>query len=77
VALGAQLSFLFGGSDEDKSKETEPAAPTREWKAAPKADDQPVPTETIRKAAEKAQEDLKVEELKKTAPAAAPTATKP
>lgn len=68
VALGVQLSFLFGGSDETK----EPAAPAREWKSAPKADDQPVPTETIRKAADKAQEDLKVEELKKTAPAVKP-----
>ncbi|MDD5302177.1 MAG: conjugal transfer protein TraF [Elusimicrobia bacterium] len=68
VALGVQLSFLFGGSDEAK----EPAAPAREWKAAPPADDQPVPTEKVRQAAEKAQEDLKVEELKKTAPAGQP-----
>ncbi len=66
VALGAQISFLFGGSDE------EPAAPSREWKTAPKADDQPVPTEKVRQAAEKAQEDLKVEELKKSAPASKP-----
>ena len=54
-ALGVQLSFLFGGSDEEK----EPATPSREWKAAPKADDQPVPTEKVRQAADKAQEDLK------------------
>lgn len=66
VALGAQLSFLFGGSDE------EPAAPKREWKSAPPADDQPASTETIRKAAEKAQEDLKAEELKNSPPAAKP-----
>jgi hypothetical protein len=65
VALGFQLSFLFGGSGE------EPAAPKREWKAAPPADDQPASTETIRKASEKAQEDLKVEELQRT-PAAKP-----
>lgn len=66
VALAVQLSFLFGGSDE------EPAAPKREWKAAPPADDQPASTETIRKAAEKAQADLKAEELKQAAPAAKP-----
>jgi hypothetical protein len=66
LALGLQLSFLFGGSEE------EPSAPKREWKAAPPADDQPASTETIRKAAEKAQEDLKAEELKKSAPAAKP-----
>ncbi len=65
LALGFQLSFLFGGADE------EPAAPKREWKAAPPADDQPASTETIRKAADKAQEDLKVEELQRT-PAAKP-----
>ena len=65
VALGVQLSVLFGGADE------EPAAPKREWKAAPPADDQPATTETIRKAADKAQEDLKVEELQRT-PAAQP-----
>ena len=69
VAVGAKLSFLFGGSDEEK----EPVAPAREWKAAPPPeDDQPAPTETIRKAAEKAQEDLKAEDLKNTAPAAKP-----
>lgn len=71
LALGVQLSFLFGGSDE------EPAAPKREWKSAPPADDQPATTETIRKAAEKAQEDLKVEELKRAAPAEKPSTTKP
>ncbi len=66
LALGVQLSFLFGGSDE------EPASPSRAWKAAPKADNQPVPSETIRKAAEKAHEDLKAEELKNTAPVEKP-----
>jgi len=66
LALGVQLSFLFGGSDE------EPASPKREWKAAPPADDQPASTETIRKAAEKAQEDLKAEEIKQSAPATKP-----
>jgi hypothetical protein len=71
LALGVQLSFLFGGSS------GEPAAPAREWKAAPTADDQPASTETIRKAAEKAQEDLKVEELKRAAPAEKPSAAKP
>ncbi|MDP3542742.1 MAG: conjugal transfer protein TraF [Elusimicrobiota bacterium] len=65
VAVGFQLSFLFGGSEE------EPAAPKREWKAAPPADAQPASTETIRKAAERAQEDLEVEELQRT-PAATP-----
>lgn len=65
VALSFQLSFLFGGSEE------EPAAPKREWKAAPPADEQPASSETIRKAADKAQEDLKVEELQRT-PAAQP-----
>ena len=68
LALGAQISFLFGGSDEEK----EPAAPAREWKSAPKSDDQPAPTEKVRQAAEKAQEDLKAEDLKKAAPAAKP-----
>jgi hypothetical protein len=68
LSVGFQLSFLFGGSDETK----EPAAPARDWKTAPKADDQPASTETIRKAAEKAHEDLKVEELKQTAPAVKP-----
>lgn len=68
LAVGIQLSVLFGGSDETK----EPVAPAREWKAAPPANEQPAPSETIRKAAEKAQEDLKVEELKQTAPAAKP-----
>lgn len=63
LALGVQLSVLFGGSDD------EPAAPAREWKAAPPMDGQPVPTETIRQAAEKAQQDLKAEEAK---PAAKP-----
>lgn len=68
LAVGFQLGFLFGGSDETR----EPAAPAREWKAAPPpADDQPAPTETIRKAAEKAQEDLK-SESKKADPAAKP-----
>jgi hypothetical protein len=71
VALGVQLSFLFGGSDE------EPAAPAREWKSAPKADDQAVPTSKVREASEKAHEDLKVEELKQSAPQKTPTATKP
>lgn len=61
VSLGAQLSVLFGGSKED----SEPAAPAREWKAPPPADDQPASTETIRKAAEKAQQELKAEEQKK------------
>lgn len=73
VALGVQLSVLFGGADAEK----EPAAPAREWKSAPPADDQPASTETIRKAAEKAQEDLKVEELKRAAPAEKPSTTKP
>ncbi|MBI2387951.1 MAG: conjugal transfer protein TraF [Elusimicrobia bacterium] len=67
VALGVQLSVLFGGDSEK-----EPEAPAREWKSAPPADDQPASTETIRKAAEKAQEDLKAEELKQSAPAAKP-----
>lgn len=65
--LGAQLSVLFGGSDE-------PASPRREWKAAP---DQPASSETIRKASEKAQEELRVEELKNAAPAEKPSAVKP
>ncbi|MCR4294609.1 MAG: hypothetical protein NUW21_03685, partial [Elusimicrobia bacterium] len=65
VALGFQLSFLFGGSED------EAAPPKREWKAAPPADEQPASTESIRKAAEKAQEDLKIEELQRT-PAAQP-----
>ncbi len=70
VALGVQLSVLFGGSDE-------PAAPKREWKAAPPSgseDLQPAPTSVI-KNAEKAHEDLKVEELKKSGEK--PAATKP
>ncbi len=70
VALGAQVSVLFGGSDDN-----EPVAPSREWKAAPKADDQPVPTEKVRQAAEKAQEDLKAEDLKNSG--AKPSVTKP
>ena len=73
LAVGVQLGFLFGGSDDEKGR----AAPSREWKAAPPADGQPVPTETIRKAAEKAHEDLKVEELKQAAPADKPSAVKP
>lgn len=69
VALGFQLSVLWGGSDE------EPKAPAREWKAAPPpADYQPAPASVI-KNAEKAHEDLKVEELKKAGPQ--PTTTKP
>ncbi len=71
VALGAQISFLFGGSD------TEPVAPSREWKSAPKADDQPASTEKVRQAADKAQQDLKVEDLKQAAPEKKPSATKP
>ena len=55
VALGFQLSMLFGGAEE---KAPEPVA-----------DNQPVPTEKVREASDKAQEDLKVEELKKSAPA--------
>lgn len=66
VALGVQLSVLFGGSEQEKARE-----------AAPKADDQPVPTEKVREASEKAHEDLKVEELKQTAPVEKPSATKP
>ncbi|MEK7234095.1 MAG: conjugal transfer protein TraF [Elusimicrobiota bacterium] len=73
LAVGLQLSFLFGGSDETRA----PAGPAHERKDAPKTDDQPVPIETIRKAAEKAQEDLKVEELKKAAPAETPSVIKP
>ncbi|UPT73671.1 MAG: conjugal transfer protein TraF [Elusimicrobiota bacterium] len=70
AAVGFQLSVLFGGSDE------EPAAPSREWKAAPPpADYQPAPTSVI-KNADKAHEDLKVEELKK-AGETKPTTTRP
>jgi hypothetical protein len=58
VALGFQFSVLFGGGEEI-------AAP------APARDDQPIPTEKVRAASDKAQEDLKVEELK-TAPATKP-----
>jgi len=79
-ALALSLSVLFGGGEEGRANAApadEPAAPAREWKAAPKADDQPVPTEVIRKAAEKAHEDLKVEELKRAAPGEQPSATKP
>ena len=72
VALGFQLSVLFGGSEEENS-----SAPAHEWKAAPKIDDQPVPTEKVRQAAEKAQEALRVEELKNAAPAEKPAVTKP
>ncbi len=77
--IGVQLSFLFGGADESSkaSDSDEPVAPSRDWKAAPKADDQPVSTEKVRQAAEKAQEDLKAEELKKAAPAPNPSVTKP
>ena len=72
AALGFQLAALFGGVDEDLG----PAAQSRAWK---QADEQPVPTSKVREAAEKAQEDLKVEELKRSAPAPAPapSATKP
>ncbi len=55
VALGIQLSVLFGGSAEDGTQTP------RDWKSAPHADNQPMPTEAIRKAAEKAHEDLKKE----------------
>ncbi|MBI4061483.1 MAG: conjugal transfer protein TraF [Elusimicrobia bacterium] len=73
LALGIQLGVLFGGSDEER----EPAAPTREWKSAPPMDSQPVPTEKVREASEKSHQDLKAEELKKTAPAEKPAADKP
>lgn len=62
VALGVQLSVLFGDGD----AEQEPATPPREWKSAPKTDEQPVSTEKVRQAAEKAHEDLKVEEKSST-----------
>jgi hypothetical protein len=55
VALGFQVSVLFGGAEE---KAPEPVR-----------DDQPIPTEKVRAESDKAQEDLKVEELKKSAPA--------
>jgi hypothetical protein len=80
AAVALSISVLFGGGKEDEKTapaRDEPAAPAREWKPAPPADDQPASTETIRKAAEKAQEDLKVEELKRAAPAEKPSATKP
>lgn len=63
ASIGASMSVLFGGADDDLG----PSAPKREWKSAP-GDGQPAPTETIRKASEKAHEDLKVEELKKEDP---------
>lgn len=56
--LAVQVSLLFGGAGKE---------PAREFKSAPPTD-QPASTETIRKASEKAQEDLKVEELKNAAP---------
>lgn len=76
VALGFQLSVLWGGSDEEPRRSSpEPEAPAREWKAAPPpADYQPAPSSVI-KNAEKAHEDLKVEELKNAGPK--PTTTKP
>lgn len=87
VALGAQISVLFGGEEPGHDEaaprtapvepNAEPVAPKREWKSAPKADDQPVPTEKVRQAAEKAQQDLKAEELKNSAPAPKPSVTKP
>ncbi len=57
ASIALQLSFLFGGA--------EPEAPAREWKKAPPVDDQPVPTEKIKAAAEKAQKELDAEEAKK------------
>ena len=53
VALGFQLSVLFGGAEEEA-----PARPVR--------DDQPVPTEKIKQASDRAHDDLKVEELKQS-----------
>src|SRR5207249_3146987 len=55
VALGVQLSLLFGGVD----SEPEPAAPAREWKRAPKMDEQAVPTQKVRESSEKAHSELK------------------
>lgn len=69
------LSILFGGGEDGADKaprDEEPTAPAREWKSAPPADDQPASSETIRKAAEKAHEELEAEELKHSAPAAKP-----
>ena len=57
AALGLQLSVLFGGA--------EPESPAREWKRPPPADDQPVPTDKVREAAEKAQKELDAEAAKK------------
>jgi hypothetical protein len=59
VNLGFQFSLLFGGGDEIEAP-------------APARDDQAIPTEKVRAASDKAQEDLKVEELKKSAPATKP-----
>lgn len=59
VALGFQLSVLFGGAEEETAGRARPS----------NIDDQPVPTERIKAASDKAHEDLKVEELKQTAPA--------
>jgi len=60
--LGAQVSLLFGGADKEPARERTSPAPD-----APPTD-QPANTDTIRKASEKAQEDLKVEELKNATP---------
>ena len=69
VAGGVSLSLLFGGGEEGAEK----AAPTPAPQAAPaapavqpgaKADDQPVPTEKVREAAEKAHKDLDAESKK-------------
>ncbi|MBI3289329.1 MAG: conjugal transfer protein TraF [Elusimicrobia bacterium] len=59
-----QLSFLFGGSDED--------LPVSERYNAPRPDDQPVPTQRVREASEKAHREMEAEDAKK-APTYAPT----
>jgi hypothetical protein len=65
VGLAAQLSVLFGGADDE--------APART--SRPERDDQPVPTEKIKQASDKAHDDLKVEELKQSGEK--PAAVKP
>lgn len=74
ATLGLQLSFLFGGADEEPEykRKAPKTKPRPEW-----AGEQPATSEQVRQAAEKAQENLKVEELKQSQPAESPSTTKP
>lgn len=56
--VAAQLSILFGGAPDSKTSASPEPAP------AAKADDQPVPTDKVREASEKAHQDLDAESKK-------------